>query len=100
MKTRDCFWGAVLGGVILMCVSCQREISSPEERFEAYLLQEYDRNGDGMLDRNECLDVDTIIWKYGDLVSMDGLQCFEMLVCLICAGDRLSGVVLSGTLYI
>lgn len=100
MKTRDCFLGAVLGGVILMCVSCQREISSPEERFEAYLLQEYDRNGDGMLDRNECLDVDTIIWKYGDLVSMDGLQRFENLVYLNCAGNRISGLDLSGNLKI
>ena len=100
MKTRDYFWGLWGLGLALIGVSCKPEAMSPEERFETYLCQEYDRNGDGELDRDECLAVDTIIWQGEDLVSVEGLQRFENLVYLDCSNNHISGLDFSKNLKI
>lgn len=68
----------------------------PDPVFRAYVLENYDRDGDGTLSAKEAQKVKTLDVSGLGITSLAGLERFTKLTALNCAGNDLSEIDLSG----
>ena len=70
-----------------------------DANFKAYLVANFDTNGDGEISSSEAKQVTTIYVTTDDIYSLDGIEYFTNLTQLTCCGNfnegKLSSIVLS-----
>lgn len=85
--------------LVLLCVGCHPEIdseNSPDDIFQEYLESNFDTDGNGILDEEEILAVDTIICARMNIKSLGQLERFVNLKYLDCGGNHLTSLDISG----
>lgn len=69
-------------------VSENNEIEIPDQNFKSYLLQRFDRNGDGKLSYGEAKDVEDIGVNTDNIESVSGIEYFPKLKWLTVNGTE------------
>ncbi len=58
----------------------------PDEVFKAYLVDRYDQNGDGEINKNECIRITHIDIDTKEVKSLRGIEFLPNLTTLLCRG--------------
>ena len=67
-------------------------VSIPDENFRAYMIQNFDSNGDGELDELEAALVKRISVAGKSIASLVGLECCSNLEALYCSDNQLTSL--------
>lgn len=70
-------------------------IHIPDENFRDYLVENFDKNGDGEVSRDEALLVKTIDCSNKDINVLSGIEYFVNIQTLICRYNNLTSLSLS-----
>lgn len=60
----------------------------PDSGFRAYVFDNFDTDGNGILSQAECDTVTSIVVSTDNISSIQGIECFKNLVTLSCTGSR------------
>ena len=72
------------------------ELAFPDPIFRAYVLKNFDTDGDGKISEKEALDVTYInVINYNNIKSLDGIQYFTNLTYLDCSTNELTSLDIS-----
>ncbi len=65
------------------------EETFPDENFRAYVSDNLDFNGDGILSENEIANIKIIDIENRNVASVEGIDCFGALTELYCGGNQI-----------
>ena len=64
----------------------------PDEIFRSYIILKFDSDNNGIISEEEALNVKEIDVEYKQISSLEGIQYFPNLECLICWGNELTSL--------
>jgi Leucine-rich repeat (LRR) protein len=94
-KTIVLFAAALVAGIGVSCCKESPEIVVADPAFEAYCLSHFDKNGDGLIQKNEVKSVKSLDVRGLGICSLKGLEEFLSLEKLDCSRNQLARLYLS-----